>query len=256
LKWALQLIGKVFIEIEIKQGYRKDLPRPDATPKENKIKFMDKLTNWKTIWNNKPENETLSLKTLLSLDGFENVGEISIDAWLDYVKHIQEKLNITKEETILEVGCGAGAFLYPLYSQGFNVSGCDYSKSLIANANKAIKSSFVCCNINNYISDVKFNHVISNSVFQYFPDYTYAEKVIQKLITLSKSTISILDVNDLKKVLDATKERPVYPAHTFYSKDWWIELAQKYNLDILIEDQAIENYSNSKFRYNVFLRKV
>ena len=35
--------------------------------------------------------------------------------WKKYIKLVLERYNINKEDSIFEVGCGAGAFLYTLY---------------------------------------------------------------------------------------------------------------------------------------------
>ena len=106
----------------------------------------------------------------------------------------------------------------------------------------------------------------------YFPDLIYAEKVFNNMVFLSKNKIAILDVCDLDKFEDYdnkrlkrfidegfTKEqyRLKYDGlhHLFYNKKWFIELSEKHNLKIKINDQNYKNYGNSEFRFNVILEK-
>ena len=50
---------------------------------------------------------------------------------MTYVQHIADELNITPKDSLLEVGCGGGTFLYPFYQQGNPVTGIDYSANLV-----------------------------------------------------------------------------------------------------------------------------
>lgn len=256
LESALKQEGKVFIEVMVKGGYKKDLLRPDSTPIENKERVMKKILNWKDIWNRKPIKNNLTLNSLISLDGFENNSEITLNDWINYVQYIKEKIGIKEKDWVLELGCGSGAFLYPLYEWGINVSGCDYSKSLISNIKNIIPGNFTICSMEDFIVDRVYDHIISNSAFQYFKDFIEVESIICKYLPFVKSTMSILDLNDIdKKDLYLETRGNIYPEHLFYSKEWWKNLANTYNLSIEIEDQIIPNYSNTPFRFNVFLRK-
>lgn len=102
-------------------------------------------TKWSEIWNNrliKPvENLPIEqvLSNLLAMDGFDSVtGSIGTEEWLQYLDHLGNVLNVDKNDSIFEVGCGSGAFLYPFYLLGNNVSGLDYSGDLISTAKKAM----------------------------------------------------------------------------------------------------------------------
>ena len=74
------------------------------------------MSNWKEIWNRRTSNgEGVDLDALIKLDGFDTgAGRIDVADWRTYVEHIAEKLGIRNGETVFEVGCGAGAFLYAL----------------------------------------------------------------------------------------------------------------------------------------------
>ena len=89
---------------------------------------------WKSIWEKKGANapENIGLPELIAMDGFDSgAGRMSTGSWLSFVKHVMGKLNINKTDKVLEIGCGAGAFLFPIYSANIKVFGIDYSKSLV-----------------------------------------------------------------------------------------------------------------------------
>lgn len=47
--------------------------------------------------------------------------------------------------------------------------------------------------------DVKYDSVMSNSVFEYFESDEYAEKVMQKMLEKAEYSIGIFDVHDAEK---------------------------------------------------------
>jgi hypothetical protein len=112
---------------------------------------------------------------------------------------------------------------------------------------------------------IKYDTVLSNGVFFYFPSLEYAEKVLHKMINKATKSIAILDVSDQEwkdKSLEIRKgnmseeeyaKRYDGLDHLYYSKQWFIDIANKYNLKIEIEQQNIKNYQNNSYRFNVFL---
>lgn len=95
---------------------------------------------WKEIWNSRKttaQGESL-LQYLLALDGFDSgAGKIDETNWRDYVECVFRKIELNRigqHFSIYEVGCGAGAFLYPFFEKGHIVGGIDYSTILINNA--------------------------------------------------------------------------------------------------------------------------
>ncbi|ORM38546.1 hypothetical protein A2G94_06370 [Francisella endosymbiont of Ornithodoros moubata] len=102
--------------------------------------------------------------------------------------------------------------------------------------------------------DIKYDYVISNSVFFYFPNYEYAEEVINRMISKAIKGIAILEVNDLNLKEESMVIRKGYLSnkeyekrytgleHLYYSKQWFINIAHKNNLRVEIEQQNINNY--------------
>ncbi len=84
-------------------------------------------TNWNDIWDKKTlnldfdflESNTKSvLSQLLKLNGFDSkTGTFSIDNYLNFIKDIFNKADLNNCDSVYEVGCGAGAFLYALNLQ-------------------------------------------------------------------------------------------------------------------------------------------
>lgn len=223
------------------------------------------MENWKQIWNRRTIKDIYSLQDLINANGYESTG-VTEKTITQYVQYIKTKMEMTEGESVYEVGCGSGAILTILKGMGLEVGGLDYSEALIEIANRLNISTDI--EVNEAIrlnTDVKYDHVISNSIFHYFPNLYYAEEIIKLMMEKSRGSIAILDVNDEDKkelALNIRREKePNYDEkykgyeHLYINKSFWIDLAEKNKWRIEIEDQVIEDYKNRDFRYNIFLRK-
>jgi 2-polyprenyl-3-methyl-5-hydroxy-6-metoxy-1,4-benzoquinol methylase len=158
--------------------------------------------NWKSIWQSRStQTETTGLLELIKLNGWDSpTGEFSIDNWLAYVEHMSRYVGIEKGDTIFEIGCGSGAFLYPLYQGGHEISGADYSEALVSIAKRLMPGGIF--NVMEAIeveTDNKYDIVLSNGVFFYFPDLSYAKEVLRKMFRMARRKVAVLEVNDEKK---------------------------------------------------------
>jgi len=229
------------------------------------------VNKWINIWNKEKgiEDKLSTLQRLIFLDGFDSeTGRISEQIWLNYVQEITYRLEIKENDSIYDVGCGSGAFLYPFYQKGHDVGGIDYSETLIKYAQNAMSSTALLNNeaINLDIEN-KYDYVISNSVFFYFNNLEYAKRVIEKMIIKANKKIAIFDIPDLAKKNESEKyRRSTLPegeyeakyedlAHLYYEKEWFINITESFGHKIEIFDQIIENYGNNKFRFNVIISK-
>jgi len=116
-------------------------------------------------------------------------------------------------------------------------------------------------------TDLKYDIVTSHSVFHYFESLEYAYEVVKKMILKSNKIVGIFDINDkfkeslYHKIRMGKMEHKYYVNkykdldHQFYEKNWFENIAKKYNLKINIYDQTFKNYSNSPLRFNVILFK-
>lgn len=232
--------------------------------------------NWKNIWSsrNLKSIENLSaqeiLQSLLEMDGFDSpTGSIHVEAWSDYIEYLCTLLGLTETDSIFEVGCGAGAFIYSFFKNNHTVSGLDFSNDLISIAQRAMPGmNFETTEALELDYSKKFDHVIASSVVFYFPSYDYTNEVLTRMLRKALKTVVILDVPDLatkdecEQFRQGTMTKSEYNRkykdlqHLYFPKQFWIKLAERNNLSCHIEQQYIEGYCNNEYRYNVVFRRL
>jgi ubiquinone/menaquinone biosynthesis C-methylase UbiE len=233
------------------------------------------IEDWKFIWEKKGFNiqDITGLEDLIAIDGFNlGTGKFPMGSWSSFVNKVRSRLNIIPGDKVLEIGCGSGAFLYPLLDSGIEIYGIDYADNMIKVCQKVMGSGiFEVAQADSIpFANNLFDVIISHSVFIYFPSLEYAEKVIKEISrTLkTKGSVGILDVNDLdkkndfiayrKKKLGEEEYMRLYKNlnQQFYSKEWFEDMAEKYGFGCETEAQSISNYGNSEFRFNVFMKRA
>jgi histidinol-phosphate/aromatic aminotransferase/cobyric acid decarboxylase-like protein/choline kinase/trans-aconitate methyltransferase len=241
------------------------------------IEMNSKSENrWKEVWENRKLDDIktsagtdLILQKLLIADGFDRGnGKIELDGWNNYLHNISSIINLNETDSIFEVGCGSGAFLFPFYLRKHKVGGIDFSSSLIDIARSLmIDGDFIVCDALNLNVENKFDFVIANSVFFYFPDYDYAGEVLLKMLAKSRKGILVLDIPDLdrkeetenirRNALPAGEYETLYSGlkHLYYNKNWFVLFAEKQGCKVRIFNQNILNYGNSLMRYNCIIEK-
>jgi len=235
------------------------------------------MKNWLEIWNNRKPLKKLNtlddhqaLSHLLRLDGFDSpTGELNSKNWISFVDEIINRFKLNSSSSIYEVGCGSGAFLYPFYNKLIKVGGNDYSKSLV-DASKLImpKGKFDLIEAVKIDTQIKYDYVVSFSVFFYFPDYKYAERCIISMYEKSKKGVIVFDVPDVdhkaeceifrRGALSQSEYDKKYDGlnHLYYSKIFFEKIAKKLNVKKhFFEKQNIEDYVNNKYRFNVYFLK-
>ena len=228
------------------------------------------MNNWKKIWNKDDRINQIMLECLIKADGFDSgAGSFTLEDWEKYTQDHFKRLGVNFSDTIYDVGCGSGAFVYSLYLQKHTVGGVDYSMSLINLAKTIMPSgNFSCDEAINISTSESYDFILSHSVFHYFKDLEYAKSVLVKMIQKSNKKIGIFDIND--KVKESQyhqirmndinkkeyKEKYSGLEHLFYEKSWFKGIAREFNLKISIFDQTFKNYSNSSLRFNVIMEKI
>lgn len=242
---------------------------------------MDKMS-WEEIWNHKVCNTDIMtfskdrvLSELLKINGFDSKsGVFDLEKYLIFIKKLCKKIGIIDIKSIFEVGCGSGAFLFALLNiRGggdiMKLGGIDYSKSLIEYSKMVFngyKDNFSFQKANELGVDDRYDLICSFSVFHYFQDLFYARDVLEKMILKAVKRVLILDVLDInKKAEDIALKKKLYGKdyekmygalpHLYYSKDFFLQVAQEFGLSCEIWDQEIEGYQNSDFRFNVLINK-
>jgi len=224
---------------------------------------------WKTIWNKEDRINKIILEMLFKADGFDSkTGSFEVDDWCNYTNELYEKLQIDKKDSIFDVGCGSGAFLYQLYLKNHTVGGNDYSIILLDLAKKIMpKGQFLYQEAKNLDTTKKYDIVLSHSVFFYFDNLDYAKEVLNKMVKKANKKIAIFDINDKEKesiyykIRMQTMSKQEYEKkyknlkHIFFEKDFFVNYAKENNLKIIIWDQNFKKYKNSQYRFNVILTK-
>jgi hypothetical protein len=234
------------------------------------------MTGWSEIWKNRSCNPAdpdrpITLEDLLRVNGYDTgTGRITPPDFEEYARRVAEICGIRPGDSLFEVGMGGGAFLLPWYRAGHPVGGLDYSSALVYLAQQAMpdaRDAFFVGEASRMSTRKKYDIILSNGVFLYFPDLEYARTVVAKMIRKSKKTIAILDIPDKahQEMCEKFRRESLPPGeyvqryrgleHMYFSRPWFHELAEASGLDISISDQHIPHYGNSRFRFNVVLQK-
>ncbi|WP_013325565.1 class I SAM-dependent methyltransferase [Gloeothece verrucosa] len=227
---------------------------------------------WKIIWNKRQISHQYDsiLESLMRANGYDSkFSMISEEEWKNYIFKQGKKLNISPNDSIFEVGCGSGAFLYPFYQQGHKIAGIDYSEPLIKLASETmLNGDFQVKEAINLNTENQCDIVVSSGVFIYFPTYEYGAEVLKKMQKLARKSIGIFDVSDLDKKEQALAKRKSILGekeyekkyrgleHLFYSKDWFYQQLASESVKVIIEDQKIAEYDHADYRFNIYIHKI
>jgi SAM-dependent methyltransferase len=229
------------------------------------------MSSWQEIWEKKPDDETATstLSLLLSADGYDTLAAITPKAWTEHVHRIASRTALRESDSVFDVGCGAGAFLWPFREKGQRVGGLDYSSRQIARARAAMPevADLTVGEALSLTDRPTYDTVIACGTFLYFPDLSYAEEVLRRMAAKAERTMAILDLPDMAKKEEILRwrERTLGPetyrlryaglSHLYYAKEWFDNILQRMNVRYAIEDQVFEGYNHSPFRFNVFAWK-
>ena len=185
---------------------------------------------WKNIWDSKGSSTS---EDLLYLDGY---GHLNKDfSSEDISQKILRTFEIEKNNTLLEVGCGAGFLAREM--QDYDYIGVDYSQPIINKHQKLFPNHHVLVadSSNLPFDDGQFDYVFCFGLFQYLVDRNHAEKTLSEMKRVSKSAVLLGDL----------KEQKTRPEHFVYPKADLVK--QRFNITSCF-------YSASDTgRYNAFL---
>lgn len=228
--------------------------------------------NWKEIWARRTPvaEETLDLAALIKLDGFDTgAGRIEAADWQTYAGVIAKKLTLKNGDSVYELGCGAGAFLFALRQlYTLKVGGLDYSSALIEAASRAMPDGdFIADEAKSVETETQYDYVISNSVFHYF-SHAYAAEVMAGMIKKSKIAVAIMEIPDIQTkqeaeilrrdtlTIEAYEKKYAGLEHTYYERDWFIKQAALHGCACEAFDGCVPNYAQNQFRFGVLIKKA
>lgn len=225
---------------------------------------------WDAVWESRPTDLSGGsvLRALLVADGRDTpFGQIGDEAWLAFVRRVAVRLGIGRGDSVCDVGCGAGAFLYELHRMGCTVSGVDRSASLIDCAGRAMsEGEFVVADAAALPPEPAVDAVVSCDAFLYFPSTEYAERVVDAMVAKARRAVAVLGVPDAAAKDEALARRrelagsdEAYDAryrgldHLYLERDWLAgRMAAAGLVDVTVEAQGIDGDENATFRFNCF----
>ena len=234
------------------------------------------MNNWKNIWESR--KDTLGnvdaadyravFVELKRIDGHDINGGATAESLLREYENTKAALTASGRG-VFEVGCGSGANLYLFARDGFEVGGLDYSATLIEIAKKVLPADklreIVCAGADELPTDKKYDAVFSNSVFSYFDDYAYAERVLQKMLLKSRRAVAVLDIydkaleevhmNHRRQTIENYDERYKDLPKLFYPRTFFEDFAARNNLSIRFAKNELEGYGNAQFTYHCFMER-
>jgi len=206
------------------------------------------------------------LERLLALDGFDFLGHVTEAGWRSYVDGIARRLDVAPGQSIFDVGCGAGAFLYPFYEGGHPVAGLDYAASLLRAARIAMPGvQFTQGEAAALDPASRYDVVVASGVFLYFPDYAYAAETLRHMVAKASKAVAVLDVPDLalrdgtererRRALGAEEYARRYHGlpHLYFEQAWFARALADLPHTVRVEQQRIAGYRHNDFRFNVFI---
>lgn len=224
---------------------------------------------WQEIWSTRRVEEPspeVSLEALMEADGFRSgFGAVEPSAWTDFVVELMARLDIRPGETVFEFGCGAGALLYPLWQRGVRVGGLDYSPSLLDAARAAMPDGeFVHAEASAPPEGLQVDHILSFSVFLYFPDQAYADRVLDTAFSAARRSIAVLDLPDLTTRDAAEAARRVYLGeeeyhhlydglnHQYYDRADIQTRMSHPGWQVDVNNQSLGEYFHAPYRFNAW----
>lgn len=235
------------------------------------------MNNWESVWKSKRLDSLRTslepVETGLLLNGYDapTGAGLTRKTLTDFVAVWSEKVECLASDSVYEVGCGSGALLEIIRTKLSlaKVSGCDYSASLVEIGRSLFKEiDLESLDAKDLDSTSKFEHLISFSVFFYFPTLEFAREVLDVMKTKAAKSVSICDVPNLltKNACEAFRRGAWLPGeydkayagleHLYYSEEFFLREFDPFEWNVVIERQEIPNYSNSPYRFNVFATRI
>jgi trans-aconitate methyltransferase len=223
--------------------------------------------SWQQVWAARQLDESIpsTLGRLLAADGHDTgFGDLTDASWRSHVHDVARRLGLEPGASVFDVGCGAGAFLFPLWEAGHVVGGLDASAALVDLASTALPDGrFLVADAADLDLDAPYDAVVSSGVFLYFPDLDYAARVLVRMAESARRGIAVLDVPDLAQRDEALRMRRGFMSeaeyeeryrgldHLYFPREWFAETLGR---DADVWDQDIEGYANAAHRFNVTVR--
>lgn len=207
---------------------------------------MENKKHWNEIYKGKKENKS------------------SYDLWLDKYANILEK---SKEQCIVDLGCGAGGDSLYLTERGYKVIACDYSEEALNIVNKflpEVKTIQVDIMRTLPYEDESIQVIIADLSLHYFDNET-TKSIIKEIKRVLKPNGYIIgrvnSVNDINYGAGNGKEieERFYLTKDGYKRFFNEEDIYNYFAEFIIEvcrEESIMKYSLKKKAFEFLVRKI
>lgn len=231
---------------------------------------MNNPVSWHDVWQRKGERfaalggRVPSMVELAALSGYDSrTSALDLTEFDRQRDHIVASLGITEADMVYEVGCGAGALLHCLEPLCAGVGGSDYAPALVDVAQTVLSSTdlevFDAAELNPL---PRYDVVLSNGVFIYFPSPEYARKVLGLMIAKATRAVGVFDVNDATR---RKQHRAVRHAaygeeavqgqlqQLYLDRAFFSSVADELGVTCVIRDSVMTGSINGRYRYNVVM---
>ena len=230
------------------------------------------MKDWLEVWNSRT-GPARDLADLIALDGFDKgAGKISVKSWLKFVAEISKELDLAAHADceILELGCGAGAFLLALTKVNPNVKirarGIDFSESLLAIAKEMIPDGYFQQEDLRFVGfDQEYDYVVSHAVLHYLK-MEDARDLVRRTLPATRKSLALLDLPrratmyELENIRRASMMPGEYDrlyselSHTYFDTEDFRDLVPE-GWQMRESNARIEGYSQSPYRYHLIFSK-
>ena len=233
------------------------------------------INNWHRVWSKRGVPESGSgtvLEKLIYADGFDSpLGFMEEKDWRDYVSLLAKRIQIEKSESVFEVGCGAGAFLYPFYEAGHQISVIDYSKELVNIALEAMplaKQSLQVMEASSCKVSPLYDVLFANHVIHYFPSLDYVSDVMNIIFNKVKRVIIISGIPNYSMKHESEKARKGLLTDKeyelkykgleilYFDSGWFEVIAKKAGFSVEFFKHEMPGFAQNQYRFDcVFVKK-
>jgi ubiquinone/menaquinone biosynthesis C-methylase UbiE len=221
---------------------------------------------WQRVWSRKAcnlKNECSSV-----IDGYHFITE---PQYHELIRQVIIPMNLKPGNTLLECGCGSGAFLHAvkLASPGLHLFGVDYSEPMLEVARARMPEvRFFSGDIRNLsgMEDECFDHTAAFAVLCYLNNVEEACQALDEMVRVTRAGgfIFLGDTSDAGKRVEAMQllrkiwQPLAIPDYLFLEKDFFRRYAAARKLAIRIIDMdqpSLHWYPPRSLRYGVYLYK-
>lgn len=137
--------------------------------------------------------EPSPLEALMAADGA--LAGMPEAGWRAFVEHVVEVLDVGPGTSVWDAGCGAGAFLFPLWENGYVVGGSDPVADLVERARAAMPQGFFAVGAATSLDPADpWDVVVASRGFAGLADVDAARAVLARMAAKATHAMAILGV--------------------------------------------------------------